>query len=160
MAKKIRQIERDAGEKEIFGLADPAIWGNVGQSDMSIGDQFASDGVYFNRAQNNRLAGKAQIHHRLRGWGFGTENWKPGLVISEKCLNLVRTLPMMSSDPRNPEDVDTRTEDHAYDALRYGLMHREWATPEIAEKKSRDRYAEAAAKRRRRKEAATSWMTT
>ena len=160
VAKKIRQIERDAGEKEIFGLADPAIWGNVGQSDMSIGDQFASDGVYFNRAQNNRLAGKAQIHHRLRGWGFGTENWKPGLVISEKCLNLVRTLPMMSSDPRNPEDVDTRTEDHAYDALRYGLMHREWATPEIAEKKSRDKYAEAAAKRRRRKEAATSWMTT
>lgn len=156
VAQRIRQLERDAGEKEVFGLADPAIWGNVGQSDMSIGDQFASEGVYFNRAQNNRLAGKAQVHHRLRGWGFGTESWKPGLVISEKCVNLIRTIPILCSDPKNPEDVDTRVEDHAYDALRYGLMHREWASPEAKEEKPRDKYAE---RRKRKRKEEGSWMT-
>ena len=27
-------------------------------------------------------------------------------------------------DKKNPEDVDTRAEDHLYDALRYGIMSR------------------------------------
>ena len=27
-------------------------------------------------------------------------------------------------DKRNPEDVDTKSEDHLYDALRYGIMTR------------------------------------
>jgi hypothetical protein len=27
-------------------------------------------------------------------------------------------------DKNNPEDVDTHAEDHAYDALRYGVMSR------------------------------------
>ena len=31
---------------------------------------------------------------------------------------------VVSSDRNNPEDVDTNVEDHAYDALRYGVMSR------------------------------------
>jgi hypothetical protein len=27
-------------------------------------------------------------------------------------------------DKKNPEDVDTKSEDHLYDALRYGIMSR------------------------------------
>ena len=30
----------------------------------------------------------------------------------------------MPTDDKNPEDVDTNAEDHAYDALRYGCMSR------------------------------------
>ena len=158
VARAIRDIEKAAGEKDIFGLADPAIWGNAGQSDLSIGDQFAQEGVYFSRAKNNRIAGKQQVHYRLRGWGYGTESWKPGLVISEKCPNLIRTLPILPSDPRNPEDVDTTVEDHPYDSLRYGLMHREWAEEKEKKEVVRDRYAEGRRKKAR-KETAGSWMT-
>ena len=35
---------------------------------------------------------------------------------------MVRTLPTLPYDELRPEDVDTDAEDHAYDALRYGLM--------------------------------------
>jgi hypothetical protein len=27
-------------------------------------------------------------------------------------------------DKKNPEDIDTKSEDHLYDALRYGIMSR------------------------------------
>jgi hypothetical protein len=31
---------------------------------------------------------------------------------------------VLPTDDKNPEDVDTTSEDHAYDALRYGCMSR------------------------------------
>lgn len=157
VAKRILDIEKTAGEKEIFGLADPAIWGNAGQSDRSIGDQFSEAGVYFQRAKNNRIAGKQQIHQRLRGWGYGTDRWKPGLVVFEDCRSLIRTLPDLPVDPRNPEDVDTTVEDHLYDCLKYGLMHREWIPVLEDPKQPRDKYA--LGQKKARKETAGSWMT-
>ena len=33
-------------------------------------------------------------------------------------------LPSIPLDKKNPEDVDTKAEDHLYDALRYGVMTR------------------------------------
>ena len=37
---------------------------------------------------------------------------------------MIRTLTTLPTDNKNPEDVDTNAEDHAYDALRYGCMSR------------------------------------
>jgi hypothetical protein len=37
---------------------------------------------------------------------------------------MVSQLPSIPLDKKNPEDVDTRAEDHLYDALRYGIMSR------------------------------------
>ena len=37
---------------------------------------------------------------------------------------MVSQLPAIPLDKKNPEDVDTRAEDHLYDALRYGIMSR------------------------------------
>ena len=44
-------------------------------------------------------------------------------IIKGKCPNLERTLPNMVRDDKNPEDLDTTTEDHAVDACRYALTH-------------------------------------
>jgi hypothetical protein len=38
------------------------------------------------------------------------------------CVDLIRTLPALPHDRTKAEDVDTHAEDHAPDALRYGLM--------------------------------------
>jgi hypothetical protein len=48
-------------------------------------------------------------------------------ILAGTCPNLVRTLPSMVVDPLDPEDVadsirGQKTEDHAPDALRYGLV--------------------------------------
>lgn len=71
------------------------------------------------KADNTRLPSIAMIADRLRVRGDG----RPRLLVSETCRNLIRTLPALPRDTRNPEDIDTKAEDHAVDALRYGLMH-------------------------------------
>jgi hypothetical protein len=71
-----------------------------------------------------------QIHQRLRGWRYGTPEWKPALLIFDTCSHLIRTLPALPPDPHRPEDIDTKAEDHVYDALRYGLEERPWTPPQ------------------------------
>lgn len=69
---------------------------------------------------NSRMAGKALIHQRLAMKPDG----RPGLVVFNTCRNLIRTLPALCYSKTRPEDVDTDGDDHAYDALRYGLTRK------------------------------------
>ena len=52
---------------------------------------------------------------------------RPQLLVFERCEHLRRTLPNLPLDEKNPEKVDTDSEDHAFDSLGYGLLC-EWAT--------------------------------
>jgi hypothetical protein len=45
-------------------------------------------------------------------------------VFFNTCRNIISQLPSIPLDKKNPEDVDTKAEDHLYDALRYGIMTR------------------------------------
>jgi hypothetical protein len=71
------------------------------------------------RSPKSRISGKLEIHKRLL-----VNDKEPGLRIFKNCRNLIRTLGTLPTDDKNPEDVDTNAEDHAYDALRYGCMSR------------------------------------
>ena len=71
------------------------------------------------RSPKSRINGKLEVHKR-----FKVNNEEPGLRIFKTCRNLIRTLSTLPTDNKNPEDVDTNAEDHAYDALRYGCMSR------------------------------------
>ncbi len=51
-------------------------------------------------------------------------NGRSRLRIMERCNNLIRTLPSLPLSMRDPEDIDTDAEDHAYDALRGGLVRK------------------------------------
>ena len=75
-------------------------------------------------ARNDRLASVALIADKLRVRPDGL----PRLLVSSTCVNLIRTLPALPRDPKRPEDVDTKAEDHAYDALRYLVMLLEGTT--------------------------------
>ena len=46
------------------------------------------------------------------------------MVITSNCVNIVAQLPIIPLDKKNPEDIDTKAEDHLYDAIRYGIMSR------------------------------------
>lgn len=115
-----------------YGVADPAIWQRTGHDGPTIQEIFAEEGVVFDKADNDRLAGKMQVHIRLR---------EQKLVIFSTCTNLIRTLPALVYDKRHVEDVDTTQEDHAYDALRYMLMSRP-ITPSVADTVIQDGYKE------------------
>ena len=119
IAKGIRKREL-SGERIEFSKADPAIFANDGGE--SIAEQFAGAGVIWQRADNTRIVGWKQVADRLEGNGEGL----PMLYIFNTCAHLIRTLPALQHDRHNAEDIDTDSEDHAADALRYGLMARRW----------------------------------
>lgn len=77
------------------------------------------------KAHNDRLAGVAMVADKLRVRADGL----PRILIYSTCRNLIRTLPALPRDPKRPEDVDTKAEDHLYDALRYLLAELERHTP-------------------------------
>jgi hypothetical protein len=105
-------------------VADPSMWkGDGNEHAMTKADVFAKHGVPLTPANNARLPGKAQIHRLL---AIRPERGTPGLVITANCTNLIRTLPGLTYDPHKMEDVDTKGEDHAYDALRYLVM--DWSS--------------------------------
>ena len=91
-------------------------------------------------SNRNRLAGKIELHKRLGMNDMG----EPRLRVFNHCSQLIRTLPTLPLSKTNPEDVDTKAEDHAYDALRYMCMTRlvnsPYYHPRFRKPKEFDRY--------------------
>lgn len=126
VAEKIKEIEREDENlrgRSIRGIADPAICQHGGGE--SIAEIMESKGVYWDKGDNTRIAGKAQWHNRLAFDDYG----KPGLQIFSTCTNIIRTIPSLVYDTVNVEDVDSDGEDHIYDAMRYVLMDNPCKSP-------------------------------
>lgn len=118
-AEKI--IMYSQGENVSMYLADPSLWKHIGNADTgeTVASIFEKSDLYFQPANNDRRAGKNVIHELLAPQADGM----PGIQIFSNCVNFIRTFPNLPVDINRPEDIDTRSEDHLYDALRYGLMH-------------------------------------
>jgi hypothetical protein len=78
-------------------------------------------GVRWTPSDRNRLQGKMEIHRRLANDPYTNE---PRLRIFSNCQNIIKQMAGIPLSKSNSEDVDTKSEDHAYDALRYMLMTR------------------------------------
>ena len=109
-----------------YGVLDSSTWARRGDVGPSIAETMITAGCRWRPSDSSprsRINGKLEIHKRLSVREKNNEK-KPSLFIFNNCANLIRTLPLLPCDKNNPEDVDTHTEDHAYDALRYGCMSR------------------------------------
>jgi hypothetical protein len=93
---------------------------NSSESSVSFDDPTPGNKPLSVSASGSRVAGVSAIHQRLalKADGYG------GLVIFRNCRNLIRTLPAMVYDRKNPEDIDPACEEHAVKALMYGLTRR------------------------------------
>lgn len=117
----IRQIEDsdpNLAGRNIFGVADPAIWEESGG--ISIYEHAIKHRVYFDKADNKRIPGWMQVHYRM---AFD-ENGYAMLYAFDTCKAFIRTMPLMCYDKHNVEDVDTELEDHCPDEVRYMCMAR------------------------------------
>tara|TARA_E500000305_G_scaffold36855_1_gene28235 strand:- start:134 stop:1810 length:1677 start_codon:yes stop_codon:yes gene_type:complete len=104
----------------IAGVLDTACWNRTGTTGPTVGETLIRAGHKLRRADKNRIQGKIQIHEYLKT----QPNGRPKLQIFNTCPNLIRELQSIPLDKNNPEDVDTKASDHAYDALRYLIMSR------------------------------------
>jgi hypothetical protein len=119
LGRKITEMELQ-DPLSVQGVLDTACWSRTGTTGPTVGETLVRQGHKLRRADKNRIQGKVQIHEYLRLRQSG----RPKLQIFNSCPSLIRELQSIPLDKTNPEDVDTRAPDHAYDALRYLIMSR------------------------------------
>jgi hypothetical protein len=133
-ARRILALEREAGETYVRHAIDPSTMNHLTDG-LSIYEEYAQEGLPCIAAGHDRLAGWAKlhdalsdgpicrVHEYLRQQGKWHQDSCPMLhVLDGTCPNLVRTLPDLPYDKTKVEDVDSKVEDHAADALRYALQ--------------------------------------
>ena len=125
VAAKVKEL---TGAEDIaYTVASPDMWQKRGAvlksqggfEGESIAELFSISGVPLTPADNSRIAGWQQV----RSFLAEKQDGKPGIQIFDCCENLIRTLPTLIFDAHNREDA-ADGEDHAPEALRYGLMSR------------------------------------
>ena len=126
---KILEAEEDDYSRVRYGVLDSSTWAQRGERGPSLAEQInqvlRENGHRVfrpsDRSKGSRISGKNELHRRLKVDQYTEE---PGIVFFNTCTEIIAQLPAIPLDKNNPEDVDTHSEDHAYDALRYGIMTR------------------------------------
>lgn len=130
--KEVARIEREHRwlmDKRIEGIADPSMWAENGGRPIIASAE--DNAVYFDKADNTRAAGWMQLRQRLQ---FDEEG-RPMLYFFSTCKNLIRTIPLLQYSDTNPEDLNTKMEDHGADSVRYFCMANVLPPTEVREVK-------------------------
>ena len=112
------------GRRPSIIYADPSMWVKRRLHEVvsqSPADVFSQQGLFLSKANNDRITGWRVINDALTN--------KRLYAFADWCPNLLRTMPTLPRSKSNPEDLDTKSEDHAADAARYGIMHVYQPTP-------------------------------
>ena len=132
-AELIRDSEAEGErmpDRPISMVLDPSMWAKSVNDPLAVAKDGAPPpgsiahayyevfGKSIDKARNERVGGWALVDEQLRV----REDGLPRLLVHSSCVNLIRTLPALPRDKKNPDDVDTTAEDHAPDALRYLLQ--------------------------------------
>lgn len=110
-------------------IAPPDLWGRSKDSGKSVIEIFASHGLAFLRADNNRRQGWMALREWLKPYTSQSGETTSRLHIFENCSNLLRTLPLLQYDKRDGCDAANEPHEltHAPDALRYFASWRTFA---------------------------------
>ena len=120
--KRISDFERQhpwlKDRKIVDSVADPAIWDS--SRGISIAETAEKYGIYFSPGDNQRIPGWMQVHYRLQF----DQNGYARMYVFNNCKAFIRTMPLMMYSETQPEDLDTKLEDHCPDEVRYMCMSR------------------------------------
>lgn len=142
IAKGILDIEENKIKKSTYGKLIGEI--HPGPADSSIFDvidgssmynAFEDNGCRFiksNKRPGSRVAGLEKLRDMLKAsLSFPMED--PGLFVFDICNDgFIRTIPTLQRDEKNPDDVDTTTEDHSFDETRYQIYRRKASVGEAS----------------------------
>lgn len=124
VARDIRRMESEMfkGRSVLPGPADNSIWD--AENGVSIADDMARMGIRWERSDKSpgsRKTGLEALRRRLKA-GLSSPMEEPGLFVFDTCRHFIRTVPIIPRDQRNPDDVDSKAEDHIYDETRYRCL--------------------------------------
>lgn len=140
-AKRITQL---TNEPIKISYAPPDLWNRRQETGKSAAELFRENGIMLIKANNDRVQGWYNVKEWLQP--YETRDEQTGepiktarLKIFKNCVNLIRTLPQLQHDDKDPNDVATEPHEitHAPDALRYFCSMR---TMPSSEPKREQRY--------------------
>ena len=137
LVKRLSVSASDVPESYSMTVGDPSMFSNTAGTGTTVAGQYQTNGVIMTKAKNARIGGWQNVRRYMAP---SPVDGVIRLKIFDNCTNLIRTLPLMRHSNINPEDLDTKDEDHAVDALRYLLGCRPY---EITKRASK-RYADGA----------------
>ena len=114
--REIEEVDPNLKGRTVRGIADPAIFSEDGG--VSIAESMEKHGVWWDKGDNTRIAGKMQCHYRL---AFD-ENGIPMFYTFSNCKDFIRCIPELVYSETHVEDIDTEMEDHNYDEWRYVMQ--------------------------------------
>ena len=123
---KAAEIIKKMSEKETIAMrfAPPDLFSRRQESGKSAIDIFREHGLVFYKTDNSRVNGWYELKEWLKPREDADGILRPRLKIFENCKNLIRTLPALCFDTKNPNDVSKSPHEltHAPDALRGFVM--------------------------------------
>ena len=108
-----------------YTYAPPDLWGRSQESGKSRIDIFSEHGLHCTKSNNDRITGWLAIKELLKQ----NDDNESKLKIFSNCIELIRCLPALQHDNKNPSDCATEPHDitHICDALRYFCV--QWNYP-------------------------------
>lgn len=125
IAKGIKDIETQLRSRGWIngpvraGPADGQIFQQPQSDVASIADKMKKEGIRWTKADKSpgsRINGLELVRERMK------QQEGPGLFFMSHCRGAISTLPVLPRDELNPEDVNTKAEDHIYDDVRYRVL--------------------------------------
>jgi phage terminase large subunit len=147
-AKRIKEINGNDNIK--IRYAPPDLQNRRQDTGKSAFDIFLDNGIILNKADNRRVDGWFAVKEYLKV--IDTKDEQTGepiktsrLKIFKNCVNLIRCLPQVQIDDKDPNDVDTEPHEltHSVDALRYFCVMQRVATPPKPMQKPRGYYTDS-----------------
>lgn len=116
-----RLLNANGNEDITAWFAPKDLWNRRQETGKSVSDLFAEYGLYLSKVSNGRVAGWYELKRRLQPVPDVDGTLRPKLQIFDTCLNLIRTLPGLQHDEKNPNDTATEPHEltHGPDAIRY-----------------------------------------
>jgi hypothetical protein len=110
-------------------LAPPDLWNRSQESGKSRALLFAENGLDLTQSNNDRQAGWLALKELLKERIAPNGETFVRLKIFRTCHNLIRTLPQLLIDEKNPDDCAKEPHEltHAPDAIRYFAIY--WTSP-------------------------------
>ena len=112
--------------------APPDLWNRQSQTGKSTAELFIDSDISLSKANNDRIMGWYNLKEWLKPYAGEQGNTTALLVITSNCLNIIRTLPQLQCDEKDPNDVSITPHEltHGPDAIRYFIAGRPYPVRE------------------------------
>lgn len=127
-----QRIQEGAQGEDIYAyIAPPDLWNRRQDTGRSLFEIFASLGIPLCKAQNDRVAGWLDMKEWLKPRTDETGARGPRLFVFRNCKNLIKSIPALQFDQKNPSDCSREPHEftHGPDAIRYFLAGRPAGNP-------------------------------